>query len=30
VRASAGLRAGDPLELSFAHGGATARVEKPH
>ena len=30
VRASAGLRAGDALELSFAHGGATARVEKPH
>jgi len=30
VRASASLRAGDPLELSFAHGGATARVEKPH
>jgi len=30
VRTSAGLRAGDPLALSFAHGGATARVEKPH
>ena len=30
VRTSAGLRAGDPLELSFARGGATARVEKPH
>ncbi len=30
VRASAGLRAGDALELSFAQGGATARVEKPH
>ncbi len=30
VRASAGLRSGDPLELSFAHGAATVRVEKPH
>ncbi len=30
VRTSAGLRAGDALGLSFAHGGATARVEKPH
>lgn len=30
VRASAGLRAGDPLELSFASGGAAVRVEKPH
>ena len=30
VRASAGLRAGDPLELSFARGAATVRVEKPH
>ena len=30
VRASAGLRAGDPLELTFARGAATVRVEKPH
>ena len=30
VRASAGLRSGDPLELSFARGAATVRVEKPH
>jgi exodeoxyribonuclease VII large subunit len=30
VRASAALRPGDPLELSFARGGATVRVEKPH
>ncbi len=30
VRASAGLHSGDPLELSFAHGTATVRVEKPH
>lgn len=30
VRASAGLRPGDPLELSFARGAATVRVEKPH
>jgi exodeoxyribonuclease VII large subunit len=30
VREGAGLRPGDPLELSFARGGATVRVEKPH
>ncbi len=30
VRASAGLRAGDALELSFAHGGAGVRVERPY
>ena len=30
VRASAGLRRGDALEISFAHGGASVRVEKPH
>lgn len=30
VRAGASLRPGDPLELSFARGGATVRVEKPH
>jgi len=30
VRSSAALRAGEPLELAFAHGGATVRVEKPH
>ena len=30
VRSSAVLRPGDPLELSFARGGATVRVEKPH
>jgi len=30
VRASAALRPGDSLELSFARGGATVRVEKPH
>ncbi len=30
VRASAVLRAGDLLELSFARGAATVRVEKPH
>jgi exodeoxyribonuclease VII large subunit len=30
VRTSAALRPGDPLELSFARGGATVRVEKPH
>ena len=30
VRASAGLRPGDPLELSFARGATTVRVEKPH
>ncbi|MBE0622885.1 MAG: exodeoxyribonuclease VII large subunit [Burkholderiales bacterium] len=30
VRTSAGLRTGDPLELSFARGTATVRVEKPH
>ena len=30
VRTSAGLRNGDPLELSFARGAATVRVEKPH
>lgn len=29
VRTSAGLRAGDALELSFAHGSAAVRVEKP-
>ncbi len=29
VRTSAGLRAGDALELSFAHGSAEVRVEKP-
>jgi exodeoxyribonuclease VII large subunit len=30
VRASAGLRTGDPLELTFARGSAAVRVEKPH
>lgn len=30
VRSSADLQAGDPLELAFARGGATVRVEKPH
>lgn len=30
VRSSSGLRAGDPLELTFARGTATVRVEKPH
>src|ERR1035437_1846955 len=30
VRTSAALRPGDPLELSFARGGATVRVEKPN
>jgi exodeoxyribonuclease VII large subunit len=30
VRTSADLHAGDPLELAFARGGATVRVEKPH
>ena len=30
VREGAALRQGDPLELSFARGGATVRVEKPH
>ena len=30
VRTSAGLRSGDSLELSFARGAATVRVEKPH
>ena len=30
VRSSVALRSGDPLELSFARGGATVRVEKPH
>ncbi len=30
VRTSAGLRTGDPLELSFARGAAAVRVEKPH
>ena len=30
VRTSAALSPGDPLELSFARGGATVRVEKPH
>ena len=30
VRTSMGLRAADTLELSFAHGGASVRVEKPH
>jgi exodeoxyribonuclease VII large subunit len=30
VRDSATIRAGEPLELSFARGGATVRVEKPH
>jgi exodeoxyribonuclease VII large subunit len=30
VRAGADLLPGDPLELSFARGGATVRVEKPH
>ncbi|MGP1678610.1 MAG: exodeoxyribonuclease VII large subunit, partial [Burkholderiales bacterium] len=29
VRTSAGLRSGDPLELSFARGSAAVRVEKP-
>jgi exodeoxyribonuclease VII large subunit len=29
VRTSAGLRAGDALELSFARGAAAVRVEKP-
>ena len=29
VRASAALHPGDPLELTFARGGATVRVEKP-
>jgi exodeoxyribonuclease VII large subunit len=29
VRTSAGLRPGDPLELTFSRGGATVRVEKP-
>ena len=30
VREGASLRPGDPLELSFARGGAKVRVEKPH
>ncbi len=30
VRDGAGLRLGDSLELSFARGGATVRVDKPH
>jgi len=30
VRSSAGLHAGEALELSFARGGATVSVEKPH
>jgi exodeoxyribonuclease VII large subunit len=30
VRASAALRPGESLELTFARGGATVRVEKPH
>lgn len=30
VRSGAALRPGDPLELSFARGGASVRVEKPH
>jgi exodeoxyribonuclease VII large subunit len=30
VRSSAALRPGDALELSFAHGGASVSVEKPH
>ena len=30
VRSSAGLRAGDALELTFAQGAAAVRVEKPH
>ncbi len=30
VRASADLHSGDSLELTFARGGATAIVEKPH
>ena len=30
IRSSTGLRAGDPLELTFARGAATVRVEKPH
>ena len=30
VRASAGLQPGDPLEISFAQGAASVRVEKPH
>jgi len=29
VRTSAGLRPGDPLELTFARGATTVRVEKP-
>jgi exodeoxyribonuclease VII large subunit len=30
VRAGSALRPGDSLELTFAHGGAAVRVEKPH
>ena len=30
VRDSAAIHTGDPLELSFARGSATVRVEKPH
>jgi len=30
VRTSASLRSGDALELSFARGAASVRVEKPH
>ena len=30
VRNGAALRSGDALELTFARGGATVRVEKPH
>lgn len=30
VRTSAGLQPNDLLELSFAHGAASVRVEKPH
>ena len=30
VRDSATIRPGDPLELAFARGGASVRVEKPH
>jgi len=30
VRAGAALSPGDPLELTFARGGALVRVEKPH
>jgi exodeoxyribonuclease VII large subunit len=30
VRSSTGLRPGEPLELSFARGSATVKVERPH